>query len=127
MMNKILQRYLLSLSLLMTGCTQTFYIGRFQQAQFTYPNSNVTPLTKVSGTSSTTFKILLPPSITSKVVNEAYMDALSKSQGADVLINVDAYHKVTQIPLPFITLYFSKYMVDGTSAKQEIGKQKLGN
>jgi hypothetical protein len=61
------------------------------------------------------------------VVNEAYVDALSKSQGADVLINVDAYHKVTQIPLPIITLYFSKYIVDGTSAKQEIGKQKLGN
>jgi hypothetical protein len=115
------------LTALMTSCTQTFYMGKLSQAHFTYPNSNVTPLTKVSGQSQTKFKILVPPSVSSKVMSEAYSDALSKSQGADVLINLDAYHKVTQIPLVFITVYFSKYMVEGTSAKQEIGRQKLDN
>lgn len=114
-----------ALALLSSGCTQTYYIGRFPQSHFTYPNANVTPMTKVNGRSTTKFKLFVPPSVTSNVVSEAYSDALSKAQGADLLINVDAYHKVTQVPIPFITLFFSKYIVDATSAKQEIGKQAL--
>jgi hypothetical protein len=107
------------------SCTQTFYIGKFPQSHFTYPNANVIPLTKVSGKSETKVKIFLPPSVTSSIMDQAYSDALRKASGADLMINVDAYHKVTQIPLWFINLYISRYLVDGTAAKQEVGKQKL--
>ena len=110
---------------LMTSCTSTYYIGRVPQSHFTYPNSNVTPLTRVTGQSETTVKLFMPPSVTSKVTEQAYSDAIAKAAGADLIIDADAYHKVTMVPLLFIYLYFSKYMVEGTAATQEIGKQKL--
>lgn len=116
---------LLAAALMMTSCISTYYIGKAPQSHFTYPNSNVTPLIKVSGRSTTTFKLFVPPSVTSKICEQAYSDAISKAAGADLLINVDAYHKVTMLPIPFVNLYFSKYIVEGTAAKQEVGKQKL--
>jgi hypothetical protein len=109
--------------LLLSGCTQTYYLGRVPQAQFTYPNANVTPMTKVKGESSTRLKLFMMPSVSSAAQSEAYTDALRKAQGADVLINLDTYHKITQLIV--IPIYWSKYQVEGTSAKQEIGKQKL--
>ena len=113
----------IALAFLFTSCAQTYYIGRFPQSHFTYPNANVTPMIRVAGKSNMRVKLFMPPSVTSAIVTEAYYDALSKSSGSDLLINIDAYHKITMIPV--INLYFSKYTVEGTSAKQEVGKQAL--
>jgi hypothetical protein len=113
------------LALVCSSCTQTFYIGRFPQSHFTYPNANVTPLNKVRGVSATRAKLFIAPSVTSRIQSEAYSSALAQSQGANLIINVDAYHKVTFIPLYVINLYLSRYIVEGTAAKQEVGRQQL--
>lgn len=110
----------LLLMLVFSSCTKTLYYGRLPQTHFSFPNANVTPLNKVSGQSSRV-KLLMPPMVSSAMVNEAYSDALSKSQGADGLINVDIYQKQTSLMIINIT----KYIVIGTAVKQEIGKQKL--
>ncbi|HZY78077.1 MAG TPA: hypothetical protein VFE50_01045 [Cyclobacteriaceae bacterium] len=108
-----------------SGCVQTYYLGRIPEAQFTYPNANVTPLNKVKGSSPSVFKAFRPPMVTSKAMSEAYSDAISKSQGADVLINADTYQRIFTLMLPYVPIFFSRYIVEGTAAKQEVGKQQL--
>ena len=108
-------------ALLLYGCTQTYYMGRAPQVHFTYPNANVTPMNKVRGEYSTT-KFLGTPLMTSVMMKGAYDDALRKASGADVLINVDLWMKIT----PFFIATSLKYIVEGTAAKQEVGEQDIG-
>ena len=108
-------------ALLMSSCAQTFYMGRAPQTHFTYPNANVVPMNKVRGEYSKT-KFLGTPVITSEVMKGAYDDALRKASGADVLINVDLWMKIT----PFGIATNMKYIVEGTAAKQTVGEQNIG-
>jgi hypothetical protein len=96
-------------------------MGRTPQTHFSFPNANVSPLTKVRGLSASKVKLFMPPMVNSKMINQAYADALRQSQGADGLINVDIYQKTTSIYI----LHFTRYIVEGTAVKQEIGRQKL--
>lgn len=117
-----MQKLLVTLLCLMilSSCTKTMYLGRAPQTHFSFPNANVSPLNKVTGEASAV-KLLTPPMVNSAMINQAYDNALSKAAGADGLINVDIYLKQT----PILILHFSKYIVEGTAVKQEVGKQVL--
>ena len=108
-------------ALLLYGCTQTLYMGRAPQVHFTYPNANVTPMNRVKGEFQVV-KFLGTPVVTSDVMKGAYDDALRKASGADVLINVDLWQKIT--PLFLVTIM--KFQVEGTAAKQSVGEQEIG-
>lgn len=111
---------------LLSSCTQTLYMGRIPQTHFTYPNANVEPLNKVYGESTTRIRIFMPPTApTSTIINEAYTNALMRAPGADAIINGNAYYIITQVPLMFLNIYLHKMKIDGTAAKQEVGKQQL--
>ncbi|MFZ9503971.1 MAG: hypothetical protein ACO263_05305 [Cyclobacteriaceae bacterium] len=111
---------------LLSSCTQTLYMGRIPQTHFTFPNSNVEPLNKVTGESNTRIRIFMPPTApTSTIINEAYTSALMKAPGSDAIINGNAYYVITQVPLMFLNIYIHKMKIDGTAAKQEVGKQIL--
>lgn len=116
---------LMMAAVMLSSCTQTLYMGRVPQTHFTYPNSNVSPLNQVSGESNAKIKLFTPPGLTSSIINEAYYNALSKAPGSDGIINANAYQVITLIPLYVIQLYIMKYRIEGTAAKQEIGKQVL--
>lgn len=117
-MTRILVFVLCMISL--SSCTKTLYYGRAPQTHFSFPNANVTPLNKVRGEASRV-KLLFPVTVNAAMINEAYADALAKSQDSDGLINVDIYMKQT----PLLIINIGKYIVEGTAVKQEIGKQKL--
>jgi hypothetical protein len=116
-MNRLI---LLLLFVGLSSCTKTLYMGRAPQTHFSFPNANVTPLNKVRGEASKV-KLMFPPMVNSTLINQAYADALSKAQDADGLINVDIYQKQT----PLLIIHITKYIVEGTAVKQEVGKQKL--
>jgi len=68
----------------------------------------------------------MPPTApTSTIINEAYTSALMKAPGSDAIINGNAYYVITQVPLMFLNIYIHKMKIDGTAAKQEVGKQIL--
>lgn len=102
------------------SCSKTYYVGRVPSYQFTYPNANVTPLNLVRGEAKKT-KFLSSPYITSSLQQQALQDALSKSSDGDILINVDVYQKMTNL---FIVNSL-KLIVEGTAAKQVVGKQDI--
>ncbi|MEM7550072.1 MAG: hypothetical protein AAF363_10365 [Bacteroidota bacterium] len=112
---------LFAAAILFSNCSQTFYLGKSPQAHFTYPNANVEPVGQVTGIYKKT-KLFGPPPVTPTVQRTAWNDALSKSNGGNVLINVDTYYKLS-IFLIFQTL---TYRVEGTAAKQDVGLQNIG-
>jgi hypothetical protein len=118
-MKKIL--LLLFISILFMSCSKTYYVGRIPSFQFTYPNANVTPLNKVRGEAKKTM-FLGTPFVTSSLQQQALQNALSKSSDGDILINVDVYQKQTNLMI----VNTIKLIVEGTAAKQEIGKQEIG-
>jgi hypothetical protein len=105
------------------GCSKTYYLGRQPQSEFTYPNSNVEALEgRVSGATSKT-GFLSQPNITAEMQKQAISNALSKSQNADMLINYSTFKEVSNIPILPVTIV--KYRVEGTPARETIGKQDL--
>lgn len=104
------------------GCSKTYYVGRVPSFHFTYPNANVTPLNKVRGEAKITM-IFGTPFVTSALQQQALQNALSKSNGGDILINVDVYQKLTSL----IIINTLTLIVEGTAAKQEIGKQDISH
>ncbi len=108
---------------LLMGCSQTYYLGRQPQSEFTYPNSNVEALDgRVSGVASKT-AFLSPPNVTAEMQKQAISKALSKSQDADILINYSTFKEISNIPVLPITIV--KYRVEGTPAQESIGQQDL--
>ena len=112
----------IAIAALMSSCAKPFYLGRVPQLQFTYPNANITPMGQVRGEAKKT-KFLGIPYVTSALQQAAYQDALAKQPGSDVLINADLY----VLNQNFIIVKTIKYIVDGTAAKQEVGKQDINN
>lgn len=112
-------------ALFLGSCTQSYYV-RKNQSHFDYPNSNVKPLggVKVTGEASkTTF--FLPPTITSDLEEKAYQDALSKTSGADLLLNIDYTWKITLIP--YLNINIGKLTIEGEPASMEVGKQEISS
>ena len=103
-----------------TGCTTTTQVGISPQSHFSYPNSNVTPLGHVSGKSSSA-GLFAAPGISAEKKEEAINNALAQQPGSDILINYTEVYKTTAL---FIIQVLA-YLVDGTAAKMEIGKQEL--
>ena len=115
---------LLVLTLMLSGCTQSFYLGKKPQSNFAYPNSNVAPLQRVSGKASKT-KIFYPPTVDAIIEREAIEDALRGASGADLLINYQVYAKLTLVPLLYINIYTLTVTVEGTAATADLGYQLL--
>lgn len=104
-----------------TACTST-YFARSSQTHLDYPNSNVVPLSseKVKGLASEV-QLFSGGNVPSKLKNDAINNALSKVNGADMLINVTYKTKIS----PFMLFTVVSLEVEGTPVKMEIGKQKL--
>lgn len=104
------------------GCTMK--MGMLQpNSHFAYPNSNVEPLGRVTGSASKT-RVFSAAVVDKEMIDVAYADAL-KQKGGDLLINYKASTNTTMIPLPFIPIFITEYTVDGTAAKMTVGRQEL--
>lgn len=110
------------LSVLLAGCTVGSGVALKPQSHFSYPNSNVTPLGRVTGEASTSG--LLPVTYDADLEEEAIQTAL-KEKGGDILIDYIATTTITAFPLLIITVYTTTVRVDGTAAKMTIGRQQL--
>ncbi len=112
---------LLLISLLLaSGCTQHFFSGIQPQSHFDYPNSNVTPLGRVTG-KSTRSAIFSLPDQDSGLEKEAVQSALAQKPGSDILINYKKYVDYTSI----LFIHTITLRVEGTAAKMEIGTKAL--
>jgi len=109
-------------SVIASGCATTLgTIGT--HSEFVYPNSNVTPLGHTSGTwKKTTF--LFPPKLTKESVDGVLSNALSKYEGADILLDFD--YIIKYITIPILPIYTIKLEIEGTAANMEVGKQDIG-
>lgn len=90
---------------------------------FAYPNSNITPLGRVSAETSRTW-IFIAKAVDQEMMDEVIGKAL-KEKGADLLINAKVSTTVTMYPLIFFNIFTTTLKVDGTAAKQVLGQQQL--
>ncbi|WP_156830430.1 hypothetical protein [Methylobacter marinus] len=113
---------LIMLSLLATGCTQTYVAKLAPQSHFDYPNSNVYPLGYVQGQASKT-SFFVPPDKSSSLEYEAITKAIEQSPSADMLINTLHFMDITQVLV--LPIYTVTYRVEGTAARMKAGTQVL--
>jgi hypothetical protein len=113
---------LIMLSILASGCTQTFVTKLAPESHFDYPNSNVYPLGHVQGQASKTSFFVAPDS-PSSLEYEAVTRAMEQSPGADMLVNTLHFKDVTQILV--LPIYTITYRVEGTAARMKAGTQVL--
>ena len=105
------------------GCSTR--IGRYvPNAQFAYPNSNITTLGPTKGAASR-WSILFAPKLSVKDIRAAHNEALSAAAGANILINFKEDTTFTTIPIPLLPVYIVTYSVEGEAAQMDIGKQEL--
>lgn len=105
------------------GCTAGRFTMPFPNSHFDYPNSNITPLGRVTGESSTV-SLFFPVMQDADIQEEAYTSALAQKRG-DLLIDGLATTKITLYPLMFINVFVTTYKVEGIAAKMDLGKQIL--
>lgn len=105
----------------LTACSQKFY-SLNPQSHFDYPNSNIRPISSVTGTVSE-MQFGMGAGMNGELERLAIEDALSKQVGSDILVNYIGEAKYTNLlilPIASVT-----YTVYGTAAKMESGKQYL--
>jgi len=107
--------------LINTGCSIK-YGAMTTSSEFIYPNSNVTPL------GPTEANITLTGFIFYKQAGKAtyeklFQEAVSRYQGANVIIDMGLDVTLTNIPL--LPISFTSVSLSGTAAKVEIGRQEL--
>lgn len=105
----------------LTGCTQ--FTGYMPSSHLTYPNANVTPIGPGKATSETSCS-WVPQYVTSDMQEQTLAQAI-RSRNGDVLLDYASFTTNWFVPLLYVTIYCTKYSVEGTVAKQEIGYQKL--
>ena len=126
-MCKLLRRLMsgvvvLAMFIASVGCT--IKLGMFlPNSNFAYPNSNVEPLGRVTGSASKT-TVFSAAIVDKEMLDTAYANAL-KQKGGDLLINYKLTTETTMIPIPFIPIFITELKVDGTAAKMTVGKQEL--
>ena len=99
------------------GCTSK--MGSFSdETHFSYPNSNVKPLGKVS-VSITKSSFFIPPILTSQDARKLMHEALRQEAGADMIINYSIDTQYTSI----FFYHKSTTILEGTAVTMEIGKQ----
>ena len=111
---------LLASGALAVGCTTS--MGAQQpNTQFVYPNSNVKILGPTSA--SVTKQGFVGTNVipTGDDVRQAYDEALSKRQGANVLVN---FSENTDFTTYFIWST-ATYTIEGQAAQMEVGQQRL--
>lgn len=112
----------LSLALLVSGCT----VGQFHrmgpQSHFSYPNSNVKTVGPVKVELRGTSSWLTPLSfMTSEIDQRVFNAAIAQADGADLITD---YIRTTTIK-KFLGIYWTTEYLEGTAARMEIGKQHL--
>lgn len=113
---------LIMLSLIASGCTQTYVAKLSPQSHFDYPNSNIYPLGHVQGQASKT-SFFMPPDSPSSLEYEAITKAIEQSPGADMLVNTLHFKDFTQVLV--LPIYTVTYRVEGTAARMKAGTQVL--
>lgn len=106
------------------GCSSKFGM-MMPSDRFAYPNSNIEPLGRVNATVSS-----LNLFVCKKVDKEMYHEARHKAlqqHGGDMILNAKFTTTVTVYPIvpPIIAPCLTELTVDGTAAKQTIGRQEL--
>jgi len=112
---------------LIQGCSFSNSLGYIPESNFSFPNSNVVPMSNVKGSVSSVGIGFVPPGVSGSMINEAISKAKSQVAGADTVLNVQGTSTVTQIPLILIpvSIYKTSVSVEGIAAKMTVGKQKL--
>lgn len=114
---------LLGVLLAGVGCQSGQFVQTGTQSGFNYPNSNVTALGPVKAEVSTGVSFGMPEFMTSEIDNRLFNAALSKAEGANLIID---YTKVTRLySFPGIPIQWASVEIQGTAAKAEVGTQEL--
>jgi hypothetical protein len=109
----------LIISIALGGC-MTKVGSLMPNDHFAYPNANVEPLGPVKS-SMAKWTVLIPMIPTKETFEELRSDGL-KQQGGDLLIN----GKVTTQMFKLANLvFYTELTMEGTAAKQTIGRQEL--
>lgn len=119
---KMLKMFLCILCLTTVSACTTKMGGFIDNSKFVYPNSNVTSMGHTSA-KKTKFSVLIPPSWSKSDIDEMFAQALSRTPGADLLINYKSDTTTTFPLLPVV--YWSTVEIEGTAAKMVIGKKEL--
>lgn len=113
---------LLVLIVALTGCTMK--VGSMiPNDRFAYPNSNVEPLGKVQASVSK-WSVVVPITPTKELFEELRAEA-AKQKGGDMIINAKMTTDTLMIPLYVLYIYRTEVTLEGTAAKQTIGRQEL--
>lgn len=107
---------------LMASCTSRMG-QRVISTTFAYPNSNVTPLGKVTAQKAK-WGVLFAPTFKCKDYEEVANKALAQ-KGGNILINATVTYVTFEIPLYYFSIYKVTLVVEGTAAKMEVGRQGL--
>lgn len=111
--------------IILSGCSIE-YGQQVISSHYVYPNSNVTPLGYTSAELSK-IGIIFPSQIKKNDYERLFNEALSKHQGADIIIDMGIDVKYTQIPIPILTIWITKFTLQGTAANMEVGEQDLSH
>ncbi len=113
---------LLILIVALTGCTMKFGM-MIPNDRFAYPNSNVEPLGRVTATVSK--GSWFTPQMADKQMYEELKSQALKQKGGDMIIDAKLTTKITMYPLLYFYYFNTELSIDGTAAKQTIGRQEL--
>lgn len=108
----------------LSGCT--IKMSQLEpNTHFAYPNADVTPLGRVAAETSRT-AVFSAAVVTQEMMDEVITKAL-KEKGGDLLIDSKISTTVTMYPLIVlpIAIFTTTLKVEGTAAKQTIGRQQL--
>jgi len=105
--------------LFLSGCAKQFYTGMRAESHQPFPNANIEPLGRTTGEASTMG--IGFATVSSKLRKQAYANALSKVQGANILVNFHEFQSRSS----FLFIETLTLKVEGTAAYQEIGTQEL--
>ena len=109
----------------MLGGCQVGQISQLSpQSNFNYPNSNVKPLGPVKVKIPGRTCWMYPPLPCGDDESKLHNAAIAKVGGATMV--VDYVQTVRLYNLYLIPLWWSELELEGTAAKAEVGKQKLG-
>lgn len=116
------QAGLLAFIIVMTGCTVKFGVP-FTNDRFAYPNSNIEPLGKVHAEFEQ-WSVVFPVAADKEMYESLRVQA-AKQKGGDMIVNGRFQTEVLRIPLFVLNVFRTTVTLDGTAAKQTIGRQEL--
>ena len=100
-----------------SSCTIEYPLGQTHQSNFTYPESQVTPLQNVYGEATeTAFGSSIQ--FTGQMKQEAIDNALAQVPASNVLLNYYETVKITMLPI--LPVNTTTYSVQGMAAEAEV-------